>query len=71
MDHATLWFTTSYFAASLLLSLLANVIYRRAPRARGRPLPPYPEPRAATHAVARAANRTKPRVQDQRRVLSG
>jgi hypothetical protein len=44
MDHATLWFTTSYFAASLLLSLLANVIYRRAPRARGRPLPPYPEP---------------------------
>ena len=42
--YATLWFTTPYFAASLLLSLLAIVVYRRAPRARVRPLPPYPQP---------------------------
>jgi hypothetical protein len=42
--YATLWFTTPYFAASLLMSLLAIAVYRRAPRARVRPLPPYPQP---------------------------
>jgi hypothetical protein len=42
--YATLWFTTPYFAASLLMSLMAIVVYRRAPRARIRPLPPYPQP---------------------------
>ena len=42
--YATLWFTTPYFAASLLMSLMAIVVYRRAPRARVRPLPPYPQP---------------------------
>jgi hypothetical protein len=42
--YATLWFTTPYFAASLLMSLLAIVVYRRAPHARVRPLPPYPPP---------------------------
>src|SRR5687767_14203735 len=42
--YATLWFTTPYFAASLLMSLVAIVVYRRAPSARVRPLPPYPEP---------------------------
>ncbi|HWI17009.1 MAG TPA: type IV secretion system DNA-binding domain-containing protein [Vicinamibacterales bacterium] len=42
--YATLWFTTPYFAASLLMSLLAIAVYRREPRARVRPLPPYPQP---------------------------
>ena len=37
--YATLWFTTPYFAASLLMSLMAIVVYRRAPRARVRPGP--------------------------------
>ena len=32
--YATLWFTTPYFAASLLMSLMAIVVYRRAPRVR-------------------------------------
>ena len=48
--YATLWFTTPYFAASLLMSLVAIVVYRRAPRARVRPLPPYPQPETATDA---------------------
>src|SRR5690349_24570318 len=42
--YATLWFTTPYLAASLLMSLMAIVVYRRAPSARVRPLPPYPQP---------------------------
>jgi hypothetical protein len=42
--YATLWFTTPYYAASLLMSLLAIVVYRRAPSTRVRPLPPYPDP---------------------------
>src|ERR671912_1062923 len=40
----TLWSTTPYFAASLVMSLVAIIVYRRAPRARVRPLPPYPQP---------------------------
>lgn len=42
--YATLWFTTPFFAASLLLSLVAIAVYRHAPAARARPLPPYPPP---------------------------
>src|SRR5262245_65415305 len=42
--YATLWFTTPYLAASLLMSLIAIIDYRQAARARGRPLAPYPEP---------------------------
>jgi hypothetical protein len=42
--YATLWFTTPYYAASLLMSLTAIVVYRRAPSTRVRPLPPYPHP---------------------------
>ena len=42
--YATLWFTTPYFAASLVMSLVAIVVYRHAPGARVRPLPPYPQP---------------------------
>ena len=42
--YATLWFTTPYFAASLLMSLLAIADYRREPRARVRPLPPIGRP---------------------------
>jgi hypothetical protein len=44
--YATLWFVTPYFAASLLLSFSAIVVYRRAPSVRVRPLPPYPDPEA-------------------------
>jgi len=42
--YATMWFTTPYFTTSLLMSLVAIVVYRRAPRARYRELPPYPRP---------------------------
>jgi hypothetical protein len=42
--YATLWFTTPYYVASLLLSLMAIVAYRRATSTRVRPLPPYPHP---------------------------
>src|SRR6202049_2531315 len=42
--YATMWFTTPYFTTSLLMSLVAIVVYRRTPRARYRELPPYPRP---------------------------
>src|SRR5436190_15767791 len=42
--YATLWFATPFFLASLLTSLLAIVVYRRAPAVRYRTLPRYPEP---------------------------
>jgi hypothetical protein len=42
--YATLWFTTPFFAASLVTSVLAIVISRYPDTARSRPLPPYPEP---------------------------
>jgi hypothetical protein len=42
--YATLWFTTPFFAASLLGSLVAIVVYRYAPAEAVRPLPMYPEP---------------------------
>ena len=43
--YTTLWFTTPYLAASLLMSLMAIVVYRRAPGAStSGTLPPYPQP---------------------------
>ena len=42
--YATLWFTTPYFAASLLMSLMAIVVYRRAPHARPAAPAAYPQP---------------------------
>ena len=42
--YATLWFTTPFFLASLLTSAVAIVVYRRAPSARLRRLPTYPQP---------------------------
>ena len=42
--YATLWFTTPYFVASLLTSLVTIAVYRRLPDARVRALPPYPAP---------------------------
>jgi hypothetical protein len=42
--YATLWFTTPFFAASLLTSVLAIVVYRRPLGARLHALPPYPAP---------------------------
>jgi hypothetical protein len=42
--YATLWFSTPFFAASVILSVVAIVAYRRAPTVRTRPLPMYPPP---------------------------
>jgi hypothetical protein len=42
--YATLWFTTSFFAASLVTSVLAIVVFRYPPTMRTRRLPPYPLP---------------------------
>src|SRR5262245_42013842 len=42
--YATLWFTTSFIAGSLVTSFLAIVAYRYPALARSRPLPPYPQP---------------------------
>jgi hypothetical protein len=42
--YATLWFTTPFFAASLVTSLLAIAVSRHAPAMRFRDLPQYPSP---------------------------
>lgn len=42
--YAVLWFSTPFFAASLVASLAAVVIYRIEPSTRFRPLPAYPQP---------------------------
>src|SRR3954471_18653051 len=42
--YATMWFSTPFFAASMVLSVLAIVAYRHAPSVRTRPLPRYPPP---------------------------
>ena len=42
--YATLWFSTTFFAASLVLSVFAIVALGRPPRRRRRALPPYPAP---------------------------
>jgi len=42
--YATFWFTTPFLAASLVLSVVALMVYRRVPAARHRALPPYPPP---------------------------
>src|SRR5919108_4577946 len=42
--YAALWFSTSFMAASLVLSIAAIVAYRRAPTPRTRSLPRYPKP---------------------------
>jgi hypothetical protein len=42
--YATLWFSTSFFAASLVASMLTIIVYRRLPAMRFRTLPPYPAP---------------------------
>ena len=51
--YATLWFTTTFFAASMLGSLTAIVAYRRPARAKQRSLPAYvaPERRPAPALV--------------------
>ena len=41
-SYAALWFTTPFFLTSLLTSVLAIAVYRRAPAARFRKLPAYP-----------------------------
>jgi hypothetical protein len=42
--YATLWFSSTFFAASLALSVLAIVASRAPDRVRPRPLPRYPDP---------------------------
>ena len=42
--YALLWFSTPFYVASLLSSLLAIIVYRSAPSASFRALPPYPAP---------------------------
>src|SRR5690242_15626889 len=42
--YATMWFSTPFFAASLVLSTLTIVAYRHAPSVRSRALPEYPLP---------------------------
>jgi hypothetical protein len=42
--YATMWFTTMFFAASLVTSVVAIVAYRYPERVRVRTLAPYPEP---------------------------
>ena len=51
--YRALWFITPYFAASFLMSLVAIVVYRRAPSMAVRALPPYqrPEDRAKLNLV--------------------
>ena len=70
--YATLWFTTPYFAASLLMSLMAIVVYRRAPRVARPAAPAVPAARAATYSVARSwRDGITRRLLDRRRVPSG
>jgi len=42
--YATLWFTTPFFATSLVTSVLAIITYRHPLGTRERALPPYPAP---------------------------
>ncbi len=42
--YATIWFTTPFFAASLVTSVIAILAYHRLPVGRSRPLPPYVMP---------------------------
>ncbi len=42
--YATIWFTTPFFAASLVTSMIAILVYHRLPAGRSRPLPPYARP---------------------------
>jgi ABC-type amino acid transport system permease subunit len=46
--YATLWFSTPFLVASMVLSVLAIVAYRYAPSVRTRPLPAYPIPEMRT-----------------------
>ena len=42
--YSTLWFSTTFFAVSLVTSMLAIVTSRTPDRVRSRALPPYPDP---------------------------
>src|SRR5229473_5743651 len=42
--YAMIWFTTPFFAASLVTSMIAILAYHRLPTGRSRPLPPYAMP---------------------------
>ena len=62
--YAALWFSTSFMAASLVLSIAAIVAYRRAPTPRYRPLPRYPKPEtrpAPTLVLGETHHHTTPR----------
>ena len=38
--YAALWFTTPYYMALMIASLVTIIVYRRVPAMRSRPLPP-------------------------------
>src|SRR5262245_66149553 len=56
--YATLWFTTPFFALSIVTSLATIVVYRYPTNERARPLPPYvpPERRSTPSLVLGAAH---------------
>jgi TraM recognition site of TraD and TraG len=60
--YAALWFTTPFFAASLVTSVLAIVASRCPGTARSRPLPPYPEPEARPTASLVLGEAHLPRI---------
>lgn len=61
--YATLWFTTPYLLASILLSLVTIVVFRSVPSVAYRALPRYPEPEdrpAPTLVLGEAHDATRP-----------
>jgi hypothetical protein len=49
--YAALWFSTPFYVASLLLSLLTIAVYGRVRTPRFRPLPPYPSPESRSRLL--------------------
>lgn len=60
--YAALWFTTPFFAASLVTSVLAIVASRCPGAARSRPLPPYPLPETRPTAALVLGEAHLPRI---------
>ena len=69
--YAALWFSTSFLAASLLLSLATIVAYRGAPALRARPLPRYPSRRRGPRRPSCSARRITTPVRGARRSPPG
>jgi hypothetical protein len=69
--YEALWFTTPYYLASMLTSLVTIVVYRRVPAMRSRPMPPYPVQRSGLRQCSCWGNRTSTPRQDARRNRGG